>query len=383
MAESGPDPKSAHKAPRMPATPQVEPPHWSLWLLYLVFKPRRFFETYVLKSIPALTVLSAWLFGASSAIERFENKQLFSGDNPVYESMAGDWTMYAAYVAVLGAISGALYFAVGGWWYRLRLTWSGAQDPDIALARRVYLYSAQAYAVPMVLYAVWQAGVYATPAAAVMGSDSWWMVTVAGLFWSVYVSYRGVRTAFDVKRWRARWWFFILPGLTYAAAMSAVIGAMLFASADLERAPDTGNSQVLDRPGFTLEYPGNWYIDTSDSDYDPDYDFSVEPRFADAMMNVWFYTEPMESQACVDETVANLRNAFEVLPLEPVERWGNYTGAGWQGAALIDGGEYRLFLFCSTERERPFEIMEITEQAAVKKLEPGYRLIRESFELRP
>ncbi len=383
MTEPGPDPRDAHQSLNVPATPTVEPPHWSLWLFYLVFRPRAFFETYVLVSIPALTVLSAWIFGAAGAIERFETRLTFSSDNPIYATMAANWGHYALIVAGLGALAGALYFAIGGWWYHVRLTWAAAESPSPSLARRVYLYSAQAYAVPVVLYSLWQAGVYATPAEALTGNDPWWMITVAGLFWSVYVSYRGVRTAFVVERWPARWWFLILPGLFYAATFAGLVGAMIFAGAELESAPEVRNPQVIDRPGFTVKYPGNWYEDTSDPDYHPDYDISIAPRIADSVINLWFYDEPLDSQACVDETAANLRDAFDVKPLEPVARWGDFSGAGWQGSANIDGGDYRLFLFCSTERDRPFEIMEITEQAAVDKLEPGYRLIRESFELKP
>ena len=38
---------------------------------------------------------------------------------------------------------------------------------------------------------------------------------------------------------------------------------------------DVKNPKTLDRDGFTLQYPGNWTIDTADPDYNPDRNFTI------------------------------------------------------------------------------------------------------------
>ena len=46
-------------------------------------------------------------------------------------------------------------------------------------------------------------------------------------FYSVLVSYRGVRTLFEVTRWKARLWFLALPLAVYGAAIAAMLGLVL------------------------------------------------------------------------------------------------------------------------------------------------------------
>jgi hypothetical protein len=54
-------------------------------------------------------------------------------------------------VLVLGIIAGLMYYAIGGWWYRLRLRWCGADDTQASLARRVLMFSGQVIAVPTIV----------------------------------------------------------------------------------------------------------------------------------------------------------------------------------------------------------------------------------------
>ena len=109
------------------------------------------------------------------------------------------WDRYWLFCVILGAVSGLLYFAVGGWWYRVRLKWSGANQPDPGLARRVYLFASQVHAIPALIYTVWETGHYESPAAAWEGDDWGGVALIVFLFWSVYASYRGVRTVFTIS----------------------------------------------------------------------------------------------------------------------------------------------------------------------------------------
>ena len=385
----GPDanePAERYKAPETPPAPREELPHWSLWLPYLAFRPGLFFETFVLRPVPVLTVLTAWLYGTASAIDRIESRVLLSRrPNELYEMLREDWGVYWAISAVVGVLSGALYYGIGGWWYRVRLKWSGAADPDRCLSRRVYVYAAQAYVVPFLLYTVWETFTYSSPAVAAGGDDFGGVVVLAALFWSVYVSYRGVRTAFNVRTWPARVWFGLLPVALYSLVILGVMGAMLVGDLGdrLEGPPDVGNAARIEREGFTLDYPGNWEIDTLDEDYDPDHEFSIGPVFADATLRFWFYLEAMGSQACVDQTVANLDEVYDLTDPNPFDRWGRFEGAGYRSRASIEDKPYVFVMFCSTESERPFEFLLVSEEPALEKLAPGFDLIRDTLELRP
>ena len=55
------------------------------------------------------------------------------------------------------------------------------------------------------------------------------MVTLVFPFWSLVTSYIGVRSLFDVIKWRALLWFLILPGILYFLAFGLL--ALLFAFA--------------------------------------------------------------------------------------------------------------------------------------------------------
>lgn len=390
MDEPGPDIHDElaehYRAPEPPSRPEAEPPHWSLWLLYLVFRPRLFFETFVLRSLPALTALTAWLYGTVSVMDRVETRVLLSSrHSPIYEALRRNWTAYWLFSAGMGLLSGLFYFWIGGWWYRVRLRWSGAADPDPGLARRVYLYASQAYVVPFVLYVTWESAVYASPSIAAAGDDFGGLIVVVAAFWSCYISYRGVRTAFEVRRWPARFWFALLPGLLYAGTVALILAVLFLggSSGRLEGLPDLHNVQRVDRDGFSLEYPGNWEIDVSDEDYDPDYDFSIGTVFADATLQFWFYGEPMDSAECVDQTFLNLSQGFDVERGNPMESWGGYPGAGFRGRLSIEGNPYVVISFCSTEGPRPFEIMWICQADQHDRLLPGLERIGDSLELKP
>jgi len=270
-------------------------PHWSLWLPYLVFRPRLFFETFVIRSIPVLTGLTAWLYGIAAAMDQIETRVLVSArTNELYDSLRQDWTVYWAFALATGIVGGAFHYGIGGWWYRVRLRWCGAKDPDRYLARRVFIYASQAYVVPALLYVAWETLNYDSPAIAAGGDD------------------------------------------------------------------------------------------LADEDYDPDHEFSIGPVFADAAIHVWFYAETMDSLECVNQTASNLaEGGYEMSEPVPFSAWGSFDGAGYRVETEFDGESYAFVMFCSTERDRPFEILQIIELQSLSKLEPGFDLIRDSLELRP
>ncbi len=366
-----------------PGAIQPEGMHWSMWLVHLYLRPKQFFETFALRSVPPLTVLTSWLFGMGGVIDRIETRVLLSHrQEEVYAAIRSSWGIYWAVVVVLGALGGAFFYGVGGWWYKVRVRWSGAAEPDMPLVRRVYIYSAQTWAVPALFYALWETHRFDSPVAAAQATDiaslvGAWAVVLA-VYWSVYVSYRGVRTVFPVRLWLARLWFGILPTVVYTLALVGVTTLFFLRS---ER-PDIHNRTQIERQAFSLEYPANWEVDLLAEDYDPDRSFSIGPVFADAAIQFYFYEDTMDSEECVDWTVGNLEEQFELGELTELLEWGPFRGFGYQGDMILAEGKYRVLTFCATDNEPPFEILKVVDEGVLAGQQPGFDLIRDSLALR-
>jgi hypothetical protein len=86
------------------------------------------------------------------------------------------------------------------------------------------------YAAPLILYTVVETATYADAVEAYQAESLWPLLLIVFLFWSLVTSYCGVRTLFQVSRWRARMWFMILPGILYGMLLGVV--AAVFALLD-------------------------------------------------------------------------------------------------------------------------------------------------------
>lgn len=195
----------------------------------LLFRPSRFFDLELHARHGPTLVAIAWLAGMDVTIGRIDQAVLRSqmgmfrpGLGPASAALMDSWLVYWTSVAVLGALSGLLVWYLGGWWYRTRLRWSGAERPDPDLARRTFLYATLIGSAPSLLWSL--AATLRFPDYA----STWDDQSILGIvllvfpFWSVVVSYRGVRSRFAVGRWRALVWFLILPVLVYALILGVV-----------------------------------------------------------------------------------------------------------------------------------------------------------------
>jgi len=356
-------------------------PNAALWFFCLLFRPRAFFQHFAVRSIGGLTPLAAWMYGIAATMDRMESRILPTDhDSGLKEALGGSWIAYWMWALLAGILAGWLYYALGAWWYRKRLEFSGVRRPEPKRARRVYLYASQVYVLPFLIYTGWQTTNYESPLAAMSGDDPGSILIMVCLFWSIYTSYRGVRTLFDVRKWPARVWFALLPAAVYGIIVAVVIGALVAGGLAVE--PDLRNTRRIDREGFTLMYPGNWTVDRTHEAYDPDGDFSINPELADATIRFWFFQEPMASQECVDMSLANLTRSYGEIVTTRISRWGRFEGAGYEAKATVGGVEMDLLLFASTDRPRPFEVLWLADSKATRKLRPGFAWIRDSFELR-
>jgi len=354
-----------------------------LWLAYLVFRPTKFFQYYVVRSVPALTALCAWAYGISAVVDRIETRVMtnrLTGRPSPFDALLADWRLYWGVCVVGGVVSGFLYYHLGGWWFRKRLGFSGAKDAERGLARRVYLFAAQAYTVPFIVYSGWQTLHYATPRTAHDGNDWGGLVVLGFLFWSIYVQYLGVRTVFPVRPGAARVWFLILPSALYSLLLAGVMALVLGGVAGRLDVPDLTRPVTIEREAFSLRHPANWQLDLDDPDYDPDHDFELQPQFADAAVHFWIFHAPIDPEAEVATTADNLARVYELVDRRKLHAWGRFRGAGWRLEARAEGGRIVMSSFCAALPGGGFEILEVTDERFSSTLEPGFQLIRESFE---
>ena len=371
------------EGPEQPSTPNADPPGWSLWLVYLVFRPTSFFQHYVVRSVPFLTALCAWTYGIAAVADRIDTRTMqasLTGRPTPFDVVLGSWGIYWGTCLALGILSGFLYYHLGGWWFRKRLSFCGASGADAKLARKVYLFATQAYTVPFIVYALWETLHYDSPRAAGMGDDLGGLLVAVCLFWSVYVSYRGACTVFTLRAWPARTWFLILPALLYVLAFGAILAAFFTGWAQKLDTPEVSRPAVIEREAFRLRHPSNWHVDLADEDHDPDRDFGIEPTVADAAMHFWIDDEPLDPADAAAAMADNLEDVYRISGRTAIESWGPHSGSGWRLEGETEGQRIVLTIFCTSVPGGTVRVLEATAADSLETLEPGYALIRGSFE---
>ena len=187
--------------------------------------------------VPSL-LLVTWCFGASNAIDRIDKRLMRAelGQARPWESVSPfvveSWLGFWPWVLATGAVSGALVWWVGGWWYGVRLRWSGAMDLDKRLARITFVYSSFVVTGPAILLAIGKTVAYPSYAVA-YAADEWFSVGfVLFPFWSIVTSYIGVRTLFAVVRWKAITWFIVLPAMVYGIVLGVIVALFALLSGE-------------------------------------------------------------------------------------------------------------------------------------------------------
>jgi hypothetical protein len=358
------------------------PSYWH-WVHYLFLRPRQFFEHFVVRPAPALTLLAAWLMGVVAAMDRVEQKGFGSRSSSGSSLFAGsmeDWQTFWVQSLLLGVVSGAMYYLLGGWWYRTRLEFCGARAPDPALARRVYLFASLVAGMPALLYKSWESRVYATPLDAFQGDDAWGLAVLVFLFWSAITSYQGVRTAFIVRPGPARLWFLILPLLAYGVVVAGTAGVLLSGNGVAE--PQVSRPKRVSGTGCTLEIPGNWKATREGPGQDGAETIQIEPPFADAVLHVTACSESQSllgPEELLEEVLDSYAQAFPITRGTPVDAWGRHPGRGVHLEATIEGTRCRGLAFVSVREDRWLQVFQLSQAAVAEHLEPGFALVRESF----
>ena len=353
------------------------PAGW-LWLVYLYFRPRTFFTHFVIDSTPGLTALCAWFYGIAGIIDQVGIKSMMNPD--LLQGIT--WEELWGFTLLGGIVSGWLYFRIGGWWFRVRLGFAGATEPDKGLARRVYIFASMVVSLPALLTQVLETGTHATPWDSSQSEGSFWhLFLLIFPFWSVWSSYVGVRTAFEVRRGLAVLWFLVLPVAAYGFL---ILGAFAFFFISALGPADVSHPLRFDQgSSLAFNYPGNWWIETGDEDYDADYYMSVT-AMQDVRVEILFYEAEGDEAEAVETTIGLYHDFMNDLQeVETFQRWGQHEGTGRRLQGVIEGQAYSLRVFVSLQESgNQLEIHELWLKDDEATVIPGIRLIRSSFELK-
>lgn len=210
-------------APLQPAAEPAAGGSRVVAIVDLLIRPDRFFPEGARRLGTPLLLLLVLALGAASVIDRMETAALRQSVRGLPVEVSQSWVFYWSAVAGGAVLAGPLLYFVFGWWYRVRLRWSGARDADPSLARRVYLLSSAVASIPMIALSAVDTWRYPSPGLGLQGLEPIAASAYVAPFWSIFVSYYAVLASFPVDRARARLWFAILPSLVFVGVYAFVV----------------------------------------------------------------------------------------------------------------------------------------------------------------
>ena len=195
-------------------------------LLQLFTRPATFFSRTDLDLDGSLSLpLTGYLVGISAALTRIETTMLRSdtaGSNAVH-----DWSQLWLTLMGSGLFGWMFVWWIGGWWYRIRLGWSGAYQPDPRKARVVFFYVLLVEALPAVMVLLLHTLFYDSYFEAWHAGSFLDIIPLLFLGLSAYVSFNAATSAFAVERTKAVIWFIVVP-LTMYLSILVLIGGFAY-----------------------------------------------------------------------------------------------------------------------------------------------------------
>lgn len=152
------------------------------------------------------------------------------------------------------------------------------------------------------------------------------------------------------------------------------------AKASAVAASESIQIKTFSRNAFSFDYPATWTVDDKDKDYDPDHMFSIDA--SKGAMIMFVISDQMLGSAATLETHAKQHEKNMISPSKNnFGRWGKHYGQGvsYRGKYLGVQSTIRIFVFILMGRT--FVITELTPDDEKAQLEPGFRIIRDSFKV--
>ena len=198
----------------------------------LLIRPKFFFKEHFVKRIKVHENFALVFFGLGLGLDRMDRQYIkmdLGGRTEALDTL-NSWPLYWLIAIVGGAIGGYIAFMVGGWFYNVRVKWSRGTG-DLTKSRNLYLFSNFWLFTTIVVFSLINFFTYDLPydpftSYPVLDILSGLLILTA-IFYSVYISYTGVRSVTDANKALAILWFIIIPVVYYLFSFSALIVLLL------------------------------------------------------------------------------------------------------------------------------------------------------------
>ena len=125
-----------------------------------------------------------------------------------------DWKFFWFITSIAGLILGIILYWIGGWWYNLRIRWSGDKNIDKRMGRKVFICNVLIKELPIVIVVTICTFVFKNYAETLAKLITMLMLFTIFDILSIANSYRNVISLFKVNRSTAAI-FFLIPQLLF------------------------------------------------------------------------------------------------------------------------------------------------------------------------
>ena len=182
---------------------------------------------------------------------------------------------------------------------------------------------------------------------------------------------------------------FIVLGCIWLSALSVLLALgywlgprtlrdIAFGIFEISRPADLQQTHTLSNRYFSLKYPGNWKIDTSDPDYDPDSSFDINAP-AQGTVIVQFFDPQTTTQEAADAIAEKMKKLVLKRTENPFDSWGKQKGYGIQLRGFLYAGISSIRIFGLGNSQATIVIIEMRYDEDERNNRRGYDLIAESF----
>ncbi|MFT5525627.1 MAG: hypothetical protein ACI9G1_000560 [Pirellulaceae bacterium] len=172
----------------------------------------------------------------------------------------------------------------------------------------------------------------------------------------------------------------LLVGFVAGVASTNAGSEFLESIVSLERPAEIDDPKSVERPKFHLSYPGNWEVADDEEDYDPDTHFSIDSP-GDAFTMFMIGEGEIDPVDTVQQQVLAFRRIMPNLTTENFGEFGQYSAAAAKMKGRMFGIPTTVWAYSFQHEGHAFIVTEQCADEDLQNVEPGFKLIRESFQI--
>lgn len=200
----------------------------------LFLKPKLFFKKHLRNSRiePPYHTIAIIIFCIGYGIDRLDQQLMKADYRGKLEdfSLLNNWIVYWLVATFGGLIGGYILYLIGSWFFNVRLKWSKGTS-DIEKSKNIYLYSGVVSFSIIILTTFISMAFNKKPYDPDSEFNFWNLISSISLlffiYYSVYISYMGVRSITDAEKTRSRIWFLAIPMTFHTIAYITIITLFL------------------------------------------------------------------------------------------------------------------------------------------------------------